>query len=140
MRTKHFPPRSPHSSSSSMLYINSQQHHSTQKQKGLSINSNFSLRTKVFPFQHKAIMFIKFSAFKHQTSEVPNSSIITKFVRRQKESSSVAEVPLGHAQFSRSDKHKPTQDTVKKSVKRNCDFSHGKKNPETSWKKHSDHF
>ena len=63
MHTKHFAACSPHRSISSMLYINSQQHHSTQKQKGLSINSNFvfPLRKLVFSFKHKAIFIYLYS-------------------------------------------------------------------------------
>jgi len=52
-------------------------------------------------------MFINFSSLKHEISEVPNSSIITKFICQQKEGSSVAEVLLGHAQLRLSDKHWP---------------------------------
>jgi hypothetical protein len=54
----------------------------------------FSLRKQVFPFQHKAIMFIISSTLKHGISEVPNSSIITKCICQQKDNSSVAEGPF----------------------------------------------
>ena len=76
------------------------QHHSTQKRKGLLININFLLRKQLSVFQHKPIMFINCCTLKHETSEVPNSSIITEYIRQQKESSSVAEVPFGHAQLN----------------------------------------